>query len=60
MGRVFSLVQIIGTAVMPLGMVFFGPISDVVNVGLLLIITGILIVIISFIAQRNHKLLENG
>jgi DHA3 family macrolide efflux protein-like MFS transporter len=44
-GRVFGLMQIITSAVMPIGMVVFGPLSDVVSIELLLVITGALLVI---------------
>lgn len=40
-GRVFSLTQIIMTAMVPLGMVFFGPIADRVRIETLMVITGI-------------------
>lgn len=40
-GRVFSLTQIIMTAMMPLGMVFFGPLADQMRIETLMIITGI-------------------
>lgn len=40
-GRVFSLTQIIMTAMVPLGMVFFGPIADRVRIETLMVITGV-------------------
>ena len=45
MGRVFSVVTMIGTAAMPLGMVVFGPMADRVSVESILIVTGILLVL---------------
>lgn len=44
-GRVFGLMQLITSAVMPIGMVVFGPLSDTVSIELLLVITGALLVI---------------
>jgi MFS transporter, DHA3 family, macrolide efflux protein len=44
-GRVFALVQIVSSAAMPLGMLVFGPIADIVQVEQLLIITGVLMAI---------------
>ncbi|CAK7052740.1 MAG: hypothetical protein DELT_03019 [Desulfovibrio sp.] len=40
-GRVFSLTQIIMTSMMPLGMVFFGPLADQVRIETLMLVTGI-------------------
>lgn len=40
-GRVFSVQGIIMSTVMPLGMLFFGPLADVVSIELLLIVSGI-------------------
>ena len=41
-GRVFSIVQIVSTTVMPLGMLIFGPAADVFKIELMLVITGVL------------------
>ncbi len=46
-GRVFSVVQIVATGVMPLGMLIFGPLGDVVDLRLIFIICGILTVVLS-------------
>lgn len=59
MGRVFGVEQIIGTAVMPLGMVFFGPIADVIKIETLLIIAGIGLIIMSVILQRYNSSVLN-
>lgn len=40
-GRVFSLTQITMTAMMPIGMSFFGPLADQVRIETLMVITGI-------------------
>lgn len=47
LGRVFSIVQIIITAAMPLGMLLFGPLGDIVPIEWLLIISGGILVVIS-------------
>jgi DHA3 family macrolide efflux protein-like MFS transporter len=44
MGRVFSLVQIIGSIAMPLGMLVFGPLADIISLQYILIGSGILLV----------------
>jgi len=45
MGRVFSMVQIIASSAMPVAILLFGPMADVVSVELILIISGILLAI---------------
>ena len=44
-GRVFGVMQLIMTAVMPLGMLVFGPLADVITVELLLVVSSVLMVI---------------
>ena len=41
-GRVFGVIQLIMTTVMPVGMLVFGPIADVVRIETLLILSGLL------------------
>lgn len=54
-GRVFSLVQIIMTAAVPLGMAVFGPLADIWSVELLLIITGVMMAVIGAFVLFNKK-----
>ena len=58
-GRVFSLVQIVMTAIMPLGMVVFGPIADNVRIEYLMIITGVILAALS-IATLFNKHFRRG
>jgi len=44
-GRVFGVMQLITTTVMPLGMLVFGPIADLVTIEVLLILTSVCMVI---------------
>jgi len=44
MGRVFSLVQIIGSIAMPLGMLIFGPLADIISLQFILIGSGVLLI----------------
>lgn len=54
-GRVFSLMQIIMTAMVPLGMVVFGPLADAVPIQLIFIITGICMALMGlFIVKNRH------
>lgn len=45
-GRVFSLVNIIASGIMPLSMIAFGPLSDVVSIEMILMITSVIFMII--------------
>ncbi len=60
MGRVFGLVSIIGSTAMPLSMLIFGPLADVMSVELQLIISGFVMVVISLIALRFRSLIQAG
>ena len=60
MGRVFSVMGMINSAVMPLGMLVFGPIADHFPIEYLLVITGALIAVTGFIIVRNPNLIKGG
>jgi len=47
LGRVYSIVQIIVSAVMPLGMLLFGPLGDVIRIETILIGTGLCILMLT-------------
>lgn len=55
MGRIFSLVALVGAATSPLGMVVFGPLADVVNITFIFLGSGLAMVAlgIAFICQRH-------
>lgn len=55
MGRVFSIIQIITSAAMPLAILLFGPLADVVPVETLLIISGILLALVGLIYQLSNR-----
>ena len=59
-GRVFSLVQIISTTTMPIGMIIFGPLSDFVSIRILLLITGILIALLGVRIFYNRSFVTAG
>ncbi len=44
-GRVFGVQQLITSAILPLGMLVFGPVADIITVESLLILTGILMAV---------------
>lgn len=56
LGRVFSVLTMLNSSMMPLGMVIFGPLSDYVPIENLLILTGLL-TFIECIFMYRHKLL---
>ena len=60
LGRVFGIMSMISTAMMPLGMLIFGPLADYVSIESLLIGTGIVLMIIAILFGRNKTLLEAG
>lgn len=45
---------------MPIGMLIFGPLADVIEIEWLLVGTGVLTVILSIIFIRNKRLVEAG
>lgn len=59
-GRVFGLVSIIGSAGMPLSMVIFGPLADVMSVEIQLIISGIIMILISLVSMRFKEMKQAG
>jgi DHA3 family macrolide efflux protein-like MFS transporter len=60
LGRVFGVFGMISTSMMPIGMLIFGPISDVVKIEWLLVGTGILILIAGVFLSRSKVLLAAG
>lgn len=60
LGRVFGVLGMISSAVMPLGMLLFGPLSDIVRIEWLLIATGILMLIGSLLLMKNKVMITAG
>ena len=60
LGRIFGVFGMISTSMMPMGMLIFGPMADVIKIEWLLIGTGLLILILSLILGRNKVLMEAG
>ncbi|TYO95358.1 MFS transporter [Desulfallas thermosapovorans] len=55
MGRVFSLVQIVTGTAMPVAILFFGPLADIISIGLILLVTGILLALTGVLYQITSK-----
>jgi MFS transporter, DHA3 family, macrolide efflux protein len=60
MGRVFSVLGMIPNLVMPLAMLFYGPIADLVRIEWLLIFTGALLFVLGFFILGNRNLVKAG
>jgi DHA3 family macrolide efflux protein-like MFS transporter len=60
LGRVFGVLGMISSSMMPLGMLVFGPLADIIAIEWLLIITGLLLFIQGFFLLGNKVLVEAG
>lgn len=60
MGRVFGVMTMINTSMMPLGMVIFGPMADFMAIEVLLITTGFIMVLIALFMTRAKELMKAG
>jgi DHA3 family macrolide efflux protein-like MFS transporter len=60
MGRVFSVVTMISSVMLPIGMVLFGPLGDVVKLDYLMIATGAGMVLLSLYTLSDRKLRDAG
>lgn len=59
-GRVFSVMGIIQNATMPVSMLFFGPLADIVSIDIILIITGALISMLGYYIYANKAIMKAG
>jgi DHA3 family macrolide efflux protein-like MFS transporter len=60
LGRVFGVLGMISSSMMPMGMLIFGPVADAVRIEWLLIGTGVLMFIQSFFLIGSRDLVEAG
>lgn len=60
LGRVFGVLAMISSTMMPLGMLLFGPLADMIRIEWLLIGTGILIFIEAFFMGGSKVLINAG
>lgn len=60
MGRIFSVNTMLFSSIMPLGMLIFGPVAEVVKIEWLLIATGILMLVQIAVVLVNKKLISAG
>jgi DHA3 family macrolide efflux protein-like MFS transporter len=54
-GRVFGIIEIFAAGLMPVGMLFYGPLADMIKIETILIITGLLITILACIIFKNNR-----
>lgn len=59
-GRVFGLFGAMYSGFLPLGMVVFGPLADVVSMRLLMILSGVLLLIMALYTVLNKKFYGHG
>lgn len=60
LGRVFGVMSMIMTSMMPIGMLIFGPMADFIAIEWLLMGTGLLMMAAAFAMFRNRVLIEAG
>lgn len=60
LGRVFGVLSMISSSVMPLSMVLYGPLADTFKIEWLLVITGILMVVQTLLMLTDKVLLDAG
>ena len=60
MGRVFGVMTMLSTSVMPLAMLIFGPIADRLRIEWLLLGTGAVMVLLAILTLANKRLMEAG
>ncbi len=60
LGRVFSLISILITSIMPIGMILFGPLSDAFSIQSLMILTGVITIVLGIYMISNKKFLDLG
>ena len=60
LGRVFGVMTMLSTSLMPLSMLLFGPLAEVVSIERLLQVTGALVVLLGLLAPLHRRLMAFG
>ncbi len=60
LGRVFSVLSMLSTSLMPLGMLVFGPLAETMRIEWLLLGTGAFLLLLAVLARSNRRLMEAG
>lgn len=60
LGRVFGVLSMIASIMMPISMLVFGPIADLIKIEYMLVGTGILLLVEGFLLIRSKEILKEG
>lgn len=60
LGRVFGVLNMISSSIMPLAMLAYGPLADLIKIEWLLVGTGLLMLVLTFVMLGNKVLIEAG
>lgn len=60
LGRVFGVLSMISSIMMPIGMLIFGPLADVIDIELMLVVTGVIMLLIGLILLCNKAIVREG
>jgi DHA3 family macrolide efflux protein-like MFS transporter len=60
LGRVFGVMGMLSTSIMPLSMLVYGPVSDAIRIEWLLLGSGLIMCIMGFMLRANKTLVEAG
>lgn len=60
LGRVFSVMGMISSSMMPIGMLVFGPLADFIDIDNIIIFAGVMMIIITFSLLFNKSLIISG
>jgi DHA3 family macrolide efflux protein-like MFS transporter len=60
LGRVFSVLTMLSTSLMPLGMLAYGPLAEVVAIETLLLVTGATVVLLGLLVPLSRRLMAFG
>jgi DHA3 family macrolide efflux protein-like MFS transporter len=60
MGRVFGVLSMITSIVMPVGMLVFGPLADIIAIEYMLIGTGIIMLFEGILLLKNKIIIKEG
>jgi DHA3 family macrolide efflux protein-like MFS transporter len=60
LGRIFGVFGMISTSMMPIGMLIFGPLADIMQIEWLLVGTGLLYLVLTVLFVGNKRLVEGG
>jgi len=60
LGRVFSVMGMISSSMMPIGMLVFGPLADFIDIDNIIIFAGVMMIIITFSLIFNKSLILSG